>query len=114
MVSSVNQREVCRMDFAKSEFPRFRALSWSKVPAASLKARKLLSTIMLRPHHFLSAALVTLLPICTHAFYLPGAAPRDYKRGEQVSLLVNALTPMLSGHEDSKLVGGQHYGFKLQ
>ena len=37
-------------------------------------------------------------------FYLPGAAPHDYKRGEKVDLLVNALTPMLANEEHAKLV----------
>lgn len=49
-------------------------------------------------------SLALVLPLCAHAFYLPGAAPRDYAAGEQVNLFVNALTPMLSGHDDSKLV----------
>ena len=45
-----------------------------------------------------------LLPsVC--AFYLPGAAPRDYRRDEQVDLFVNALTPMLGGKDSNgKLV----------
>lgn len=37
-------------------------------------------------------------------FYLPGAAPHDYKPGERVDLLVNALTPMLANEEHAKLV----------
>ena len=37
-------------------------------------------------------------------FYLPGAAPHDYKPGEKVDLLVNALTPMLANEEHAKLV----------
>jgi hypothetical protein len=37
-------------------------------------------------------------------FYLPGAAPHDYKTGEKVDLLVNALTPMLANEEHAKLV----------
>ena len=41
-----------------------------------------------------------------NAFYLPGAAPRSYHEGETVDLFVNALTPMLSGNVDSKLVCG--------
>jgi hypothetical protein len=40
----------------------------------------------------------------TVAFYLPGAAPRDYALGETVDLFVNALTPMLSGDDNAKLV----------
>ena len=38
------------------------------------------------------------------AFYLPGAAPHDYKKGDPVDLFVNALTPMLSGQDNAKLV----------
>ncbi|PPQ98606.1 hypothetical protein CVT24_003939 [Panaeolus cyanescens] len=38
-----------------------------------------------------------------NAFYLPGAAPRNYVEGEQVDLFVNALTPMLSGSNGAKL-----------
>lgn len=37
-------------------------------------------------------------------FYLPGAAPHDYKPGEKVDLFVNALTPMLANEEHAKLV----------
>ena len=40
-------------------------------------------------------------------FYLPGAAPHDYKLGEKVDLLVNALTPMLANEEHAKLVRPQ-------
>lgn len=50
-----------------------------------------------------SALLASALPL-TSAFYLPGAAPTDYHEGEQVPVLVNALTPMLSGSDDPKLV----------
>ena len=38
------------------------------------------------------------------AFYLPGAAPHDYGHSEPVKLFVNALTPMLSGDDNAKLV----------
>ena len=40
-------------------------------------------------------------------FYLPGAAPHDYQRGEKVDLFVNALTPMLANEEHAKLVRSQ-------
>lgn len=40
----------------------------------------------------------------SNAFYLPGAAPHDYHEGEEVRLLVNALTPMLAGNDHAKLV----------
>jgi transmembrane 9 superfamily protein 2/4 len=37
--------------------------------------------------------LVTLFPIsCVLGFYLPGVAPKDYKKEELVPLYVNALT----------------------
>lgn len=39
-----------------------------------------------------------------HAFYLPGAAPHDYHEGEKVDLFVNALTPMVAGSDNAKLV----------
>ena len=47
--------------------------------------------------------LLSLSPFI-YAFYLPGAAPHSYEEGEDVELFVNALTPMLSGSSDSKLV----------
>lgn len=53
----------------------------------------------------LSGAAATLLfGICAKAFYLPGAAPHDYTLGDQVNVFVNALTPMLQGKDDAKLV----------
>jgi len=59
---------------------------------------------MFRQNYLLGGALAVLLPLCANAFYLPGAAPHDYTLGEKVNVFVNALTPMLSGHDDSKLV----------
>lgn len=50
------------------------------------------------------ATLALSLALSSNAFYLPGAAPRNYAKGDQVDLFVNALTPMLSGKEDAKLV----------
>lgn len=47
--------------------------------------------------------LASALPLAS-AFYLPGAAPTNYRKGEQVQVLVNALTPMLGGSDDPKLV----------
>lgn len=48
----------------------------------------------------------TVLALITaaNAFYLPGAAPHDYHEGDKIELFVNALTPMLSGTDDAKLV----------
>jgi hypothetical protein len=50
----------------------------------------------------LVATLAAILS-CASAFYLPGAAPRNYKAGDRVDLFVNALTPM-ENKESSKLV----------
>jgi transmembrane 9 superfamily protein 2/4 len=50
----------------------------------------------------LVALVTSTLPV--YSFYLPGAAPHDYREGEKVELFVNALTPMLSGSDDAKLV----------
>jgi transmembrane 9 superfamily protein 2/4 len=52
----------------------------------------------------LSATVTLLLGACAHGFYLPGAAPHDYVLGDQVNVFVNALTPMLLGKDDAKLV----------
>jgi hypothetical protein len=49
-------------------------------------------------------AVLLLLPSPLRAFYLPGAAPHDYKIAEPVAVFVNALTPMLVGSQDAKLV----------
>lgn len=55
--------------------------------------------------HSLLLGSILLLPVIgVSAFYLPGAAPRNFEQGEQVDLFVNALTPMLSGKDNSKLV----------
>jgi transmembrane 9 superfamily member 2/4 len=50
--------------------------------------------------------LVSLLALSllTNAFYLPGAAPHNYADGDKIELYVNALTPMLAGNDDAKLV----------
>ncbi|TFK44729.1 hypothetical protein BDQ12DRAFT_621072 [Crucibulum laeve] len=53
---------------------------------------------------------ISLLP-SLNAFYLPGAAPRNYVKGEQVDLFVNALTPMLAGNDDSKLKSLINYDY---
>ncbi|EKM80987.1 hypothetical protein AGABI1DRAFT_112692 [Agaricus bisporus var. burnettii JB137-S8] len=59
---------------------------------------------------------ISLLPV-TSAFYLPGAAPTNYREGEQVPVFVNALTPMLSGSDDPKLkslINYDYYNPKLR
>ncbi|OSD06791.1 Nonaspanin [Trametes coccinea BRFM310] len=53
---------------------------------------------------------LSLLP-AAHAFYLPGAAPHDYREGESVDLFVNALTPMIAGHDDAKLKSLINYDY---
>ena len=52
----------------------------------------------------LVGALASWILPGTSAFYLPGAAPHDYRAGESVKLLVNALTPMLAGTDNAKIV----------
>jgi hypothetical protein len=56
-----------------------------------------------------SAAATLLLGICAQAFYLPGAAPHDYLLDEPVKVFVNALTPMMQGKDDAKLVSHCNY-----
>ena len=51
----------------------------------------------------LATLALSLIP-SSFSFYLPGAAPRNYERGEKVDLFVNALTPTLGGSDNSKLV----------
>ncbi len=46
---------------------------------------------------------VSALPLAS-AFYLPGAAPTNYHEGDPIKVLVNALTPMLTGTDDPKIV----------
>ncbi len=55
----------------------------------------------------LGIAVLALLSTAD-AFYLPGAAPHDYQSGEKVALLVNALTPMIAGYDNAKLVRRSH------
>jgi transmembrane 9 superfamily protein 2/4 len=58
-----------------------------------------------RHNSLLGSTLALLISVTNvNAFYLPGAAPHNYELGERVDLFVNALTPMLSGNVDSKLV----------
>ncbi|EJD03325.1 Nonaspanin [Fomitiporia mediterranea MF3/22] len=46
-----------------------------------------------------------------NAFYLPGAAPRDYQPGERVELYVNALTPMIGRNDNGKLKSMINYDY---
>ena len=57
-------------------------------------------------HRLVLGGVVAAFASTTTAFYLPGAAPRDYRDGEKVELFVNALTPMLASTENAKLVRG--------
>ncbi|EGN99728.1 hypothetical protein SERLA73DRAFT_106457 [Serpula lacrymans var. lacrymans S7.3] len=63
-----------------------------------------------RSNWLLGSIITALLPL-SHAFYLPGAAPRNYEQGEQVNLFVNTLTPMLSGTDDAKLKSMINYDY---
>jgi transmembrane 9 superfamily protein 2/4 len=54
--------------------------------------------------YLLGGALLAFAPSVVNAFYLPGAAPHNYDQGDPVNVYVNALTPMLTGSDDSKLV----------
>ncbi|KAH8119533.1 Nonaspanin [Phellopilus nigrolimitatus] len=54
---------------------------------------------------------VGLLSTCVDAFYLPGAAPRDYQAGERVELFVNALTPMIGAADNAKLKSMINYDY---
>ncbi|KAJ7218032.1 Nonaspanin TM9SF, partial [Mycena pura] len=54
---------------------------------------------------------VLLLAASAQAFYLPGAAPHNFKEGDQVPLFVNALTPMLTGRDDPKLKSLINYDY---
>ncbi|KAI0690896.1 Nonaspanin TM9SF [Cytidiella melzeri] len=65
------------------------------------------------PKHgcYLASALVASLLSCADAFYLPGAAPHDYRAGEQVQLFVNALTPMLAAHDNAKIKSMLNYDY---
>jgi len=48
-------------------------------------------------------SLLLALSSTVSAFYLPGAAPRDYTEGEDVELDVNVLKPGL-GYETENVV----------
>ncbi|KAF5321341.1 hypothetical protein D9619_001767 [Psilocybe cf. subviscida] len=62
------------------------------------------------------ASLTLSLLHAVHAFYLPGAAPHNYAKGDKVELLVNALTPMRSGTNDKikSLVNYDYYNDNLR
>ncbi|KAJ3489286.1 hypothetical protein NLI96_g2208 [Meripilus lineatus] len=66
---------------------------------------------MLAAHPWLLGGSILTLLASTNAFYLPGAAPHDYKKGEQVKLFVNALTPMLPGTDNAKLKSLINYDY---
>ncbi|KAL0575741.1 Transmembrane 9 superfamily member 2 [Marasmius crinis-equi] len=59
----------------------------------------------------LTAAVLAVLPPSALSFYLPGAAPRNYARGDKVDLFVNALTPMLLGTDNAKLKSLINYDY---
>ncbi|TDL24197.1 Nonaspanin [Rickenella mellea] len=57
------------------------------------------------------STLALLLPLCATAFYLPGAAPHDFKEGEHVDVFVNALTPMIGSADNAKLKSMINYDY---
>ncbi|EMD37390.1 hypothetical protein CERSUDRAFT_114062 [Gelatoporia subvermispora B] len=59
----------------------------------------------------LSTATLLSFLTCAQAFYLPGAAPHDYAAEENVSLFVNALTPMLGSSDNAKLKSLINYDY---
>ncbi|OJA11697.1 hypothetical protein AZE42_02099 [Rhizopogon vesiculosus] len=61
--------------------------------------------------YLLGGVLLACLPSATNAFYLPGAAPHNYEQGDPVNVYVNALTPMLTGSDDSKLKSLINYDY---
>ena len=52
------------------------------------------------------------LVVPVSAFYLPGTAPRDYQRGENIDVYVNSLTPMLNSKLKS-LISYDYYDDQL-
>ncbi|KAI0743516.1 Nonaspanin [Daedaleopsis nitida] len=60
---------------------------------------------------WLLGAIVLRRLSTAHAFYLPGAAPHDYRENEKVDLFVNALTPMISGDDHAKLKSLINYDY---
>ncbi|KAG1751581.1 uncharacterized protein EDB91DRAFT_1243827 [Suillus paluster] len=61
--------------------------------------------------YLLGSALLVFLPSVSNAFYLPGAAPHNYKQSDPVNVYVNALTPMLTGTDNSKLKSLINYDY---
>jgi len=56
------------------------------------------------------AIVLALLPSFSNAFYLPGAAPKDYADGEKVPVHVNRLNPVMSG-VDSRIKSMINYDY---
>ncbi|KAJ6499265.1 Nonaspanin TM9SF [Mycena sanguinolenta] len=54
---------------------------------------------------------VLLFAATARAFYLPGAAPHNFLKGDPVPLFVNALTPMLTGSDNAKLKSLINYDY---
>ncbi|CAO3696351.1 unnamed protein product [Umbelopsis ramanniana] len=57
-------------------------------------------------HHGRLSSLLALLFLvnASMAFYLPGVAPHNYKKGDLVPLYVNLLTPIVSSNSQLKSV----------
>ncbi|KAG2180015.1 hypothetical protein INT43_003802 [Umbelopsis isabellina] len=61
-------------------------------------------------HGWLSCLLALFLLVnASVAFYLPGVAPHNYKKGDQVPLYVNSLTPIVSSNSQLKSVISYDY-----
>lgn len=54
-------------------------------------------------HCAAALALLLTVPSFASAFYLPGAAPKDYQAGERIPVNVNRLNPLMNAI-DSKIV----------
>ncbi|KAJ3554896.1 hypothetical protein NP233_g12330 [Leucocoprinus birnbaumii] len=62
-------------------------------------------------------AVLAFVSLFASAFYLPSAAPTNYIEGQQVDVLVNALTPLIMETDDPKLkslINYDHYNPKFQ
>jgi len=64
-------------------------------------------------HGRLSCLLALFLLVnASMAFYLPGVAPHNYKKGDQVPLYVNSLTPIVSPNSQLKSVISYDYYYE--
>ncbi|RIB12047.1 hypothetical protein C2G38_2019993 [Gigaspora rosea] len=59
----------------------------------------------------LAICCICLFLFSTHtfAFYLPGVAPHDYTKGEEVKVYVNSLTPLMGSQQLKSLIPYDYY-----